>query len=417
VQAVAAAAPTARPQRAEVDPAVLALIERFGPQILRTARRFSATLDDAEDAYQRALEILLTKAPTTNESELVPWLKTVVKHEAFAVRRQRERTPVSDDGAVDRPGAAPPSHEQAERYEQLRLGAEAMQSLKPQEIRALLLKAEGYSYKQIQEITGWSYTKVNRCLTEGRASFVARVAGIESGDECRRIAPLLSAMADGEASSEDMSTIRPHLRGCLACRATLREFRAAPSTLGALLPPALVVGPEALRDIAGASAGVPQPAVAGDWLHERITWLGVKLQQVGERVHAVFELGSAQKVAAVAAATAAVAGGGTAAVKSAAQVDPPARAAVARHEAPREARRSAPQASTAPARPVVRTSSQAKRVVRRDPSRKARTPQEPMAHEFEVAPAEAKAAPPAPTPPEPAAKPPESPAPSAEFGP
>jgi hypothetical protein len=33
---------------------------------------------DAEDAYQRGLEILLTKAPTTREEELVPWLKTVV---------------------------------------------------------------------------------------------------------------------------------------------------------------------------------------------------------------------------------------------------------------------------------------------------------------------------------------------------
>jgi hypothetical protein len=34
--------------------------------------------EDAEDAYQRGLEILLRKAPTTRECELVPWLKTVV---------------------------------------------------------------------------------------------------------------------------------------------------------------------------------------------------------------------------------------------------------------------------------------------------------------------------------------------------
>jgi hypothetical protein len=30
--------------------------------------------------------------------------------------------------------------------------------LKPQEVRALTLKAQGYSYAEIGEITGWSYT-------------------------------------------------------------------------------------------------------------------------------------------------------------------------------------------------------------------------------------------------------------------
>src|SRR5215212_6001584 len=80
-----------RPERAEVDAAALALLARHGPQILATARRYAATPEDAEDACQRGLEILLTKAPSTSEQELIPWLKTVVKHEAFALRRQRER--------------------------------------------------------------------------------------------------------------------------------------------------------------------------------------------------------------------------------------------------------------------------------------------------------------------------------------
>ena len=149
-----------RARRDEIDPAALLLIARHGAQVLATARRYSASLEDAEDAYQRALEILLTKAPTTREEELVPWLKTVVKHEAFAIRRQRERhTPTTDDGELaERPTADAATHDQAERWERLRLGAEAMRKLKPQEIRCLLLKAEGYSYKEICEVTGWSYT-------------------------------------------------------------------------------------------------------------------------------------------------------------------------------------------------------------------------------------------------------------------
>src|SRR3712207_438632 len=135
---------------------------------MATARRFAATPEDAEDAYQRSVEILLTKAPTTREEELVPWLKTVVKHEAFAIRRQRERAaPTTDDGELaDRGGPEAAAHDQAERLERLRVGAEALRRLKPQEVRCLQLRAEGYSYKEICRLTGWTYTKVNRCLTE-----------------------------------------------------------------------------------------------------------------------------------------------------------------------------------------------------------------------------------------------------------
>ena len=68
----------ARPARAEIDEAALELLARHGAQILATARRYAVTPEDAEDAYQRGLEILLTKAPSTSEDDLVPWLKTVV---------------------------------------------------------------------------------------------------------------------------------------------------------------------------------------------------------------------------------------------------------------------------------------------------------------------------------------------------
>jgi hypothetical protein len=111
----------------------------------------------------------------------------------------------------------------------------------------LLLRAEGYSYKQICDETGWTYTKVNRCISEGRRSFLDRVAGIESGAECERMQPLLSRLADGEATAEDMAAMRPHLRSCLACRATLREFRAAPARVAAFAP--LLVAPGVLQRV------------------------------------------------------------------------------------------------------------------------------------------------------------------------
>ena len=82
-----------------IDEAALALLARHGSQILATARRYAATPEDAEDAYQRGLEILLTKAPTADEDDLVPWLKTVVirtirpsRHDGW--RRRRGSIPV-----------------------------------------------------------------------------------------------------------------------------------------------------------------------------------------------------------------------------------------------------------------------------------------------------------------------------------
>jgi RNA polymerase sigma factor (sigma-70 family) len=248
----------ARPTHAELEPAARTLVERHSGQLIATARRYSLTAEDAEDAYQRGLEIMLTRAPSLREHELVPWLKTVVKHEAFTIRKQRQRAELA--GSVEPSGGyVPPTHEQAERMERLRLGVEAMSRLKPQEIRCLLLRAEGYSYKQICDETGWTYTKVNRSITEGRKAFLTRVAGIESGAECERMQPLLSRLADGEATAEDMAAMRPHLRSCLACRATLREFRAAPARAAAFAP--LLVTPGVLHRVLK-SLGLQKTAAA-----------------------------------------------------------------------------------------------------------------------------------------------------------
>ncbi|HEY2602845.1 MAG TPA: sigma-70 family RNA polymerase sigma factor [Thermoleophilaceae bacterium] len=267
-----------RPTREQIEPAARTLVERHSGQLIATARRYSLSAEDAEDAYQRGLEIMLTRAPSLREDELVPWLKTVVKHEAFSIRKQRKRAEFAGDPEFVS-GFVPPAHEQAERLERLRVGVEAMRGLKPQEVRCLMLRAEGYSYKQICDETGFSYTKVNRCISEGRRSFLDRVAGIESGAECERLAPLLSRLVDAEATQEDLAMLRPHLRGCLACRATLREFRETPARVAAFAP--FLVAP-----------GVLERALR-------------KLQ------HLLGHAG-AQKTAAVVAVTAAVAGGGVA---------------------------------------------------------------------------------------------------------
>jgi RNA polymerase sigma factor (sigma-70 family) len=212
----------------------------------RTARRYSLCADDADDALQRGLEILLRKAPTDDPRELIKWMQTVVKHEALAVRRDRERIlsgpaaltrePGEEDWIALLPTASDGPAERAERQEAIARSREALQALKPQELRALTLLAEGYSYVEIGEITGYSQTKINRCLAEGRQRYRSLIARSEDGSRCTELQPLLSAFCDGEANAAEAAQVREHLRACGRCRATLRIYRAAPRAAAAFVP-------------------------------------------------------------------------------------------------------------------------------------------------------------------------------------
>jgi RNA polymerase sigma factor (sigma-70 family) len=324
---------------------VLRVISQHADSLLRTARRHSLCADDAQDAYQRTMEIFVRRAATLDPEHAHKWVHTVCKHEAMAVRAQRQQLVSSDDPDLDREEARhlPSPEERLVGFDRLRRSAEALQRLKPQELRALWLKAEGFSYSEICEQTGWTYTKVNRCITEGRRAFLTRYEGIEGGAECERWLPLLSAIVDGEATPEQLLEIRPHLRNCTACRATVRELHETSAPLAALLPVTA-----AGHDRAVGFFSRTFEAIAGG-VHERAASMALKLQ-------AATEAASTGKLAAVAASAAAIAGGG-AVVANSAHTErhgaPPVAqrtAAPAHRVAPPTAPRRAPAHTTAPAK-------------------------------------------------------------------
>jgi RNA polymerase sigma factor (sigma-70 family) len=143
---------------------VLELASKHAPSILAVARRYSLCADDAYDACQRALEILLRRADSLDPEGAPAWLRTVVKHEALAIRAARRRIvgPAEIDLDATEARELVPAYERAAAGERMDRSAEALSRLKPQEIRALVLKAQGYSYREIAEITNWTYTKVLR---------------------------------------------------------------------------------------------------------------------------------------------------------------------------------------------------------------------------------------------------------------
>jgi RNA polymerase sigma factor (sigma-70 family) len=290
----------------QAEQLVLDLIAAHADSLLRTARRFSLCADDAQDAYQRGLEILMRHAARLDADRAGGWLHTVVKNEALAINRSRCRILGGEEVDFDaiEMRTAPSPEERVLGFEQVARSAEALQRLKPQEVRALWLKAMGNSYQEICDATGWTYTKVNRCLAEGRKSFLARYAGIEAGEECRRWAPVLSAMVDGEATTEQVLEVRPHLRNCAGCRSALRELRGSNAPLAALFPAGGVafLGGEGGFDGAGDMLSRLWGALWGE-LSDRAATTALRAQSMAQAI-------LPGKSMAIAASVAALAGGG-----------------------------------------------------------------------------------------------------------
>src|SRR4051794_17540867 len=139
-------------------------------------------------------------------------------------------------------------------------------------------------------------------------------------------------MADGEAEAEGLMAVRPPLRGCRGCRATLRDFHDAPRGLAALLPAGALVAP-AVAVASGSGTGrMPGVAAVFARVHEAI--LGAS----PVKVSAAMDASSAGKVAAAAPPGGPLGGGGTAAAAQGARDATTRRGAWARVENPKPTR-------------------------------------------------------------------------------
>ncbi|MBJ7354817.1 MAG: sigma-70 family RNA polymerase sigma factor [Thermoleophilaceae bacterium] len=285
--------------RLELDRVATELVVKYGSLILQDASRFSANASDAEDAYQRSLEILLTKAPTTDPDQLIPWLRTVVRNEALAIARSRHNThqELKPEHADTASPEALPTDDVVESLADLERGAEALKHLSEDQVTCLIAQSAGMSYDEIVAATGFTRRKVTRCIENGRHAFTRKVDAIAAGTECERMEPLIHKLLNGDA--EAAINLRPHLRHCLACRGRLRAYDSAPRNVAALFPPSLVV------------VGYPHPgffARVADWCQAVADRIAMQL--LGAEKWA--EASGAKKVAIVATVATATAGGGAA---------------------------------------------------------------------------------------------------------
>ena len=269
------------------------------PGLIRFATRFTRSLHDAEDAYQRAMEIALTRAPVVDPHRHMAWLHTVLRNEALAVARARRReTPgVEADVAEayeDRLQDAVAIDALAEWRERYRSIQDGLAGLTDAQRTCLMLQTAGASYERIREVTGFSLRKVERSVLEGRRGLAAWEVRLASGEACARLDEAIGRVASGEATAKERRVVGRHVRHCGGCRATLRNRRDSDQWLAGLVPVALLGGQ--------AMVGAPDPTPVIAWW-ERVA--GGATVRAGTMVQMALEIPGAA-FAKVGAGTAAV---------------------------------------------------------------------------------------------------------------
>jgi DNA-directed RNA polymerase specialized sigma24 family protein len=170
-------AATCRAGRARGDEAEL--YRRHHHALLRAVARFvNAPPDLVEDACQAAWTIMLRRQP--DHATLFAWLRVVAIREAWqqSARTRNERPAGLFHSAHPRdlelgehPDPPADARDVPDRIADRIKHADRLQDLatiKPHDRQALYLKGLGYRYHEIMQITGATYTAVNRRITEGR---------------------------------------------------------------------------------------------------------------------------------------------------------------------------------------------------------------------------------------------------------
>ena len=275
------------------------------PGLIRFAARYTRSLHDAEDAYQRTMEIALSRAPVTDGPRYMAWLHTVLRHEALAVARTRRReSPGMEidvaETVADRVADGMALDALAEWRERYRSIQDGLAGLTEAQRTCLILQSAGASYERIGEVTGYSRRKVERSVLEGRASLRSWEVRLASGEVCERMGPSIDRVAQGEAAARERRSVTRHVRHCGPCRARLRDRRESNEWLANLVPVALLTGEAFLR--------TPDPSPALAWWDRIATGSTVR---AGTVVQMMLEIPSSA-LAKVGAGTAAVAVAGAA---------------------------------------------------------------------------------------------------------
>jgi RNA polymerase sigma factor (sigma-70 family) len=172
---------TKRRRDSEVRELAARLYREKRSHLLRIARCNTGSAAVAEEALQEAFISFLRSFDPGSGAPPLAWFTTTLKRECWARERAEklDRRVSADAGREDSElgtlleSIPAPGRSLEERIADRDQARRQLARLKPDERTSLGLLAAGFSYKEIAARRGWTYTKTNRCVSEGRAILAA----------------------------------------------------------------------------------------------------------------------------------------------------------------------------------------------------------------------------------------------------
>lgn len=159
------------------------LFDGVYPALYRYCRRLTGDPDAAEDVAQEAFVRFLDKEIQGEPRAVRVWLFKVATH----LIRDRVRTTENRRRLLTinpvKPGAEPLPDAEAERQERIQAVTEALEALDARDRQMLLMREEGFSYKEVAEAIGVAHTSVGTLLARAQQRFARTYQAMHEADE------------------------------------------------------------------------------------------------------------------------------------------------------------------------------------------------------------------------------------------
>ena len=152
-------------------------VDRFERPLVRYATRLLGDPERARDVVQDAFLKLCTQPRDEVEPHLAEWLFTVCRNRSTDVLRKEGRmSHLSDEEVQVRPGPDPPPGDAVERHEEAAAILRLLEDLPRGQQEVIRLKFQnGFSYKEISRISGYSVSNVGFMIHTGLKTIRTRL--------------------------------------------------------------------------------------------------------------------------------------------------------------------------------------------------------------------------------------------------
>lgn len=150
--------------------ALTVIFQRYTGFILSVSMKYLKNKSASEDVVMNVFETFIKKSKTTDIKVLKAWLYTVAKNECLMqLRKNKKLGEVPMQALQTIPAESMESEEEFHLNGNKEQVVEALESLKPEQKKCVeLFYFENKSYKEIEQITGYSQNNVKSYIQNGK---------------------------------------------------------------------------------------------------------------------------------------------------------------------------------------------------------------------------------------------------------